>query len=234
MPKVSKTREIEAWLIDYLAQELEIEPEAIDITVPFERYGLDSSAAIVLTGDLEDWLGCELEPELLFDYQTIAELTQYIVDCGLLDSVSSSPPETEKVKVTPIFHQPNTTGVYPLSRGQQALWFLYKLAPESSAYNVAFTARIRSEVDVAALRGACQKLVDRHPLLRSTFGERDGQTVQQVHLQQEVCFEKIDAGNWTQEQLKQKVIDFYKRPLDLEEGPVWRVSLFAISEKDYV
>ncbi|MGK7894453.1 MAG: amino acid adenylation domain-containing protein, partial [Xenococcus sp. (in: cyanobacteria)] len=234
MSKVIKATEIQVWLIDYLAQELEIEPEAIDITVPFERYGLDSSAAIVLTGDLEDWLGCELEPELLFDYQSIAELTEYIVDSGLLDSVSPSPPETEKVKVTPIFHQPNTTGVYPLSHGQQALWFLYKLAPESSAYNVAFTARIRSEVDVAALRGACQKLVDRHPLLRTTFGERDGKPVQQVHPHQEICFEEIDAGNWDQEQLKQKVIDFYKRPFDLEQGPVWRVSLFAISEKNYV
>ena len=233
-PKVPTATEIQGWLVDYLAQELEIQPEAIDITVTFERYGLDSSTAIVLTGELQDWLGCQLEPELLFDYQTIAELTQYIVDSGLLDSVSPIPQEIEKVKVTPVFHQSDTTGVYPLSHGQQALWFLYKLAPDSSSYNVAFTARILSEVDVAALRSAFQKLVDRHPILRTTFGERDGQPVQQVHPQQEVCFEEIDAGNWDEEQLKQEVITSYKRPFEIEQGSVLRVSLFKRSEKDYV
>ncbi len=234
MLKLPKATEIQAWLIDYLAQELEIEPEAIDTTVPFERYGLDSSAAIALTGDLEDWLGCELEPELLFDYQTIAELTEYIVDSGLLDSVSPTPQATEKVQVTAIFHQQDTNGVYPLSDGQQALWFLYKLAPESSAYNVAFTARIGSEVGVASLRSTFQKLVDRHSLLRTTFGEQDGQAVQQVHPHQEVYFEEIDAANWDEEQLKQEVIASNKRPFDLEHGPVLRVSLFKISKTDYV
>ena len=33
---------------------------------------------------------------------------------------------------------------HPLSYGQQALWFLHRIAPKSAAYNVAFAARIRS------------------------------------------------------------------------------------------
>jgi len=33
---------------------------------------------------------------------------------------------------------------YPLSYGQQALWFLYQMAPESVAYNIFITVRIRS------------------------------------------------------------------------------------------
>ena len=232
--QVLTATEIQAWLVKYLAEEVEIPTEAIDVTVSFEHYGLDSSAAIVLTGDLQDWLGCELEPELLFDYQTIAELTQYLVDSGLLDSVSSTPHKTEKVKATPIFHQLDTIGIYSLSHGQQALWFLYKLAPESPAYNVAFTARICSEVDVPALRNACQKLVDRHPILRTTFGERNGQPLQQVNPQQEVCFEEIDASNWDEEQLKQEVIASYQRPFNLEQGPLLRVSLFQSSATNYV
>ena len=32
----------------------------------------------------------------------------------------------------------------PLAHGQQAMWFLHQLAPESGAYNVVFTARVRS------------------------------------------------------------------------------------------
>src|SRR5260221_5886146 len=34
--------------------------------------------------------------------------------------------------------------LYPLSYGQQALWFLHKMVPDSIAYNQAFSARICS------------------------------------------------------------------------------------------
>src|SRR5262245_41725502 len=70
---------------------------------------------------------------------------------------------------------------HPLSRGQQALWFLYQSAPESAAYNTAFTARILSPVDIPALRRAFQTLIDRHPSLRTTFPTRGGEVVQEIH-----------------------------------------------------
>ena len=59
--------------------------------------------------------------------------------------------------------------VAPLSIGQKALWFLYQSAPESAAYHVAYSARIRSVPNIAALRRSLQAFVDRHPILRSIF-----------------------------------------------------------------
>ena len=44
--------------------------------------------------------------------------------------------------------------VFPLSYNQQGIWFLYQLAPQSTIYNVTFSARICSDLDIAALRGA--------------------------------------------------------------------------------
>ncbi|UFP94722.1 acyl carrier protein [Gloeobacter morelensis] len=70
--------EIQEWLIAYLAQLLDIRPDQVDIAIPFERYGLDSSASIGMTGDLEAWLGCELDPALLYDYQTIEILARHL------------------------------------------------------------------------------------------------------------------------------------------------------------
>lgn len=70
--------EIQAWLVSYLAEVLEIESDQIDVTIPFERYGLDSSAAVGLTGDLEDWLLTELDPTLMYDYPTIEALAQHL------------------------------------------------------------------------------------------------------------------------------------------------------------
>lgn len=68
------TAEIQAWLIAYLSELLEVEPDAIDVKVTFDRYGLDSSAAVGMSGALEDWLGYELEPTLIYDYPTIETL----------------------------------------------------------------------------------------------------------------------------------------------------------------
>lgn len=70
--------EIQNWLVAYIADLLEIESEEIDVTIPFDRYGLDSSAAVGMTGDLEDWLGKEVEPILLYDYPTIEALARHL------------------------------------------------------------------------------------------------------------------------------------------------------------
>ncbi|MBI1924147.1 amino acid adenylation domain-containing protein [Candidatus Poribacteria bacterium] len=134
------------------------------------------------------------------------------------------------------------TSVSPLSYGQQALWFIYQSAKESAAYNAAFTARIRSDVNVPALRRAFQGLINRHPALRTTFSTRDGEPVQvedsrlagEVHGYQDVCFEEIDASPWTWEELKVQVAKAYMRPFDLQRGPVLRVSLFTRSVQDHI
>jgi acyl carrier protein len=68
------TIEIQDWLIAYLSELLDVEPEAIDVKVSFDRYGLDSAAAVGMTGALEDWLEYELDPTLIYDYPTIATL----------------------------------------------------------------------------------------------------------------------------------------------------------------
>ncbi|MEO1004241.1 MAG: amino acid adenylation domain-containing protein [Cyanobacteria bacterium J06638_38] len=128
----------------------------------------------------------------------------------------------------------NTKSEYPLSYGQKALWFLHQSAPESWAYNTAFTVRICSEVDVTALKSSFQKLVNRHPALRTTFAMRNGETVQEVHGYQDVCFEEIDASSWSESQLNSKVSAAYQRPFNLEQGPVLRVTLFSRSQGDRV
>ncbi|NEO73373.1 acyl carrier protein [Moorena sp. SIO3H5] len=74
----AKAKEIKAWLVSYLAELLEIESDEIDVTIPFDRYGLDSSAAVGLTGDLEDWLGSDLDPTLMYDYPTIEALANHV------------------------------------------------------------------------------------------------------------------------------------------------------------
>ena len=123
---------------------------------------------------------------------------------------------------------------YPLSYGQQGLWFLYQLAPQSPAYNLAFTVRIRSGLNIPALQRACQKLILRHPTLRTTFGQGKDKLFQKVHEYQEVCFEEINAASWNWDDLTKRAIAAYRLPFYLEQGSVLRVNLFTRSPQDYV
>ena len=115
--------------------------------------------------------------------------------------------------------------IYPLSHGQQALWFLYQLSPESVAYNRAFAWRIRSNLDIAALERAFQTLVDRHGALRTTFSSINGKPVQRVHFASRVHFEVENAAAWSEEVLKERMIQEAHRPFNLEQGPLLRVHL---------
>lgn len=79
--------EIQEWIVAYIAELLEVDPEEVDITVPFDTYGLDSSAAVVLTGDLENWLETEIEPTLLYDYPTVEALVRHLSQTRSFDLI---------------------------------------------------------------------------------------------------------------------------------------------------
>ena len=84
MNTVITVDDIESWLTQYLADLLEVPEEAIDPTANFQELGLDSSLAISLTGDLEEWLGRRVNPTLLYNYTTIESLS-----CGLAEEMAA-------------------------------------------------------------------------------------------------------------------------------------------------
>ena len=81
---------IQGWIIDKLAQLLEIEPHEIDIKQDLSEYGLDSVEAINLSGELEKLLGCRLAPTLLWDYQNIETLARYLATRAVANHQSDS------------------------------------------------------------------------------------------------------------------------------------------------
>ena len=52
------------------------------MTTPFDRYGLSSMTAVLMTGEMEDWLGRTLDPTLPYDYPTIETLSQFLASPG--------------------------------------------------------------------------------------------------------------------------------------------------------
>jgi acyl carrier protein len=76
-PPVSAA-DIRAWLVAYLSSLLEIPEGEVDVTLPFEQFGLDSAAAVAMTGDLAKRLDVELDPNLALQHRTIEAVSAHI------------------------------------------------------------------------------------------------------------------------------------------------------------
>ncbi|WP_424101445.1 amino acid adenylation domain-containing protein [Moorena producens] len=129
---------------------------------------------------------------------------------------------------------PDISQVHPLSYGQKYLWFLWELSPQGHNYNVSFSVRIYSKVDITIWQQVFQALRERHPLLRSTFPKLGEQPIQQLHQHQELDLLQIDASSWSEEELNKKVVEAHRHPFNLETEPVMRVRWFTCSEQDHI
>ena len=69
---------IQAWLVAKLAERLGLEPQEIDVGEPLASYGLGSTEAVSLAGELADWLGRQLSPALVYEYPTIEALARHL------------------------------------------------------------------------------------------------------------------------------------------------------------
>jgi amino acid adenylation domain-containing protein len=123
---------------------------------------------------------------------------------------------------------------FPATPTQRALWFVHRLNPAGSAYNIPIGFRVRGPLDARALRNAFQSLVDRHEIFRTLFGEHEGEMVQRVHSSATVDWRetRIDADGDPAALCRARATLHAREPFDLEAGPLLRVRLERFSDTD--
>lgn len=81
--------ELRGWLRNWVAQTTGLSAEEITDSKPLENFGLSSRDAVVLSGELENLLGMKLEPTVAYEYPTIAQLADRLVN-GVASSSNSA------------------------------------------------------------------------------------------------------------------------------------------------
>jgi len=80
LQKQSPTQaQIRAWLSEYLVETHGIDPSEIDWHLSFESIGLSSREVVMLSGDMEEWLGRQLSPTFLWEHNSIEDLADFLV-----------------------------------------------------------------------------------------------------------------------------------------------------------
>ncbi|WP_437525327.1 amino acid adenylation domain-containing protein [Sorangium sp. So ce726] len=136
---------------------------------------------------------------------------------------------------------PQRTGTrsrFPLSFAQQRLWFLYRYAPDSPAYNLHGAARLRGSLDVAALERAISLLVERHEILRTRFGEDAEEAHQEVLPPSGVAVAVTDLSTMDpaarERELALRGAEIAHVPFALERGDLLRTALFRLAAEEHV
>ncbi|MGW6535807.1 amino acid adenylation domain-containing protein [Streptomyces sp. NPDC055011] len=112
-------------------------------------------------------LGVECSVRDVFEARTVAALAARLAE----RTASGRPP------LVPVTARPERL---PLSYAQRRLWLFDSVRGPGTAYNVPFAVRLDGPVDPAAVRAAVRDVVARHEVLRTVFGEADGEPYQRI------------------------------------------------------
>lgn len=129
-------------------------------------------------------------------------------------------------------------GEPPLSFGQQRMWFLQQLWPESSEYNDTLTVRLRGcSVDVDLFTRCIQEIVQRHEVLRTSFESEGGVPVQRVLPQLEIPLRFVDLSQQSPDEQQAALRDLWLEEVRgafvLDRPPLIRTALAKLSDDEH-
>jgi amino acid adenylation domain-containing protein len=199
--------------------------ETIDNAEPITTYGVDSLIGVELRNGIAADFGVTLPMSTLIGGPTIDDLAT-----SILGKIQPRPPAAPTRAAT----ADTPDDLFPLSRGQEALWFIYRSQPDSASYNIVTALRLMADLDPQVFAAAWESLVRRHPMLRATFADTTDGPRARLGPAESVKLEIEDARGWTGEQLRRALITEAHRPFDLEKDAPLRLRLFTRSHGEHV
>ncbi|HSF40807.1 MAG TPA: amino acid adenylation domain-containing protein, partial [Thermoanaerobaculia bacterium] len=130
-----------------------------------------------------------------------------------------------------------TGGPFPLSFSQQRLWFIDRLEPGNTAYNLADALKLRGRLDVPVLARVLSEIVRRHEALRTTFDVIEGKPVQRVEAPAPVAVPVVDLSGLPEgereAEARRLAAEEARTPFDVPRGPHLRVHLLRLSGDEH-
>ncbi|WP_433234970.1 amino acid adenylation domain-containing protein [Actinomadura nitritigenes] len=127
----------------------------------------------------------------------------------------------------------------PLSYAQERLWFLSRLDPGSSEYNISTALQLNGVLATDSLRRALAEIAARHEVLRTTIGTTpEGLPFQNIHPPAPIALPMTDLRHLSGEQAvveARRLIDAQaNEPFDLAAEPPLRTQLIRLAENEHV
>ncbi|WP_162591410.1 non-ribosomal peptide synthetase [Variovorax sp. PBL-E5] len=154
----------------------------------------------------------------------------------MTEAVAISPAEQANDAFDP-FESGAIERIVSTTEAQREVWLGDRLSPEASlAYNESLQLRLRGTLDTRALANALDRLIERHESLRSTISPDGTQFLigEATPLQLiEHDLRALDPAA-QKRRLDEDSVAAVQNPFLLEQGPLFRASLYQLSSIDYL
>jgi amino acid adenylation domain-containing protein len=138
----------------------------------------------------------------------------------------------------PVIPAADRSGRLPLSFGQERLWFLSQLAPDSTEYQVPLVVRLRGALDIDALRSAYWQVIGRNEILRTRYRLSDARPVQVIDPPRPAGIGVTDlsgvAGDARLEQAAELARRDITTPFDLSLVHPARIRVIKLADDDHI
>ncbi|MBD2043500.1 non-ribosomal peptide synthetase [Microcoleus sp. FACHB-672] len=128
--------------------------------------------------------------------------------------------------------------IFPASFSQQRLWFFDQLIPGTAAYNVPTVIRLTGTLNLTALERTLNEIVRRHEVLRTAFVIVEGQPFQAIAPSLNVAVPVLDLQQLPtterEAEAKRLITAECERPFNLSQGPLLRVTLLRLDEREHI
>jgi 3-oxoacyl-(acyl-carrier-protein) synthase/acyl carrier protein len=194
----------------------------------FFDLGGDSLLATQVLSRITNLFGCTIPADDFFENPTIAGLA------ALVRQSSQTIAETAGPRL--VARPPGSPRV--ASFAQQRLWFMDRLEPGNTAFNITLAIAIKGHLDTGALQQALDQIFERHEVLRTRFQMEGGVPVPVTAAPVSVPIEFHDllrlAAADRQRELEAVLRKEALRSFNLEEGPLALTQLARVEEKEHI
>jgi len=220
---VEPRTQVEELLAQIWVEVLQI--EEVGIHDNFFELGGHSLLAIQIISRVREAFDKDVPLSALFDTPTVAGLAATIEK-----TISGRSHD-----LPPIVRAPRD-GPLPLSMNQEHLWRLDQMIPGTHFFNMPYVYRLGGELNVDALEKALREIIRRHEALRTVFEEIDGRPVQIIKDGSDFQLQTVDfRGRLPDDASRaaaEQIVEERWAPFDLVTGPLRRVKLLWLTEKD--
>ncbi|WP_416809134.1 non-ribosomal peptide synthetase, partial [Bacillus thuringiensis] len=139
-----------------------------------------------------------------------------------------------------LLNNKNTGGTYayPLSFNQQRLWFLQKLNPEMTAYNLPFALKMKGKLNISVLKNSIKMIIGRHEIFRTVFKEVNNTPAQIILPYQDLNFHVINLEDFSKEEQEKEIVRLINnesnRIFNLANGPLYAFCIVRLSENNHI
>ena len=123
------------------------------------------------------------------------------------------------------------------SFSQERLWFLHQLEPESTAYSMPRSIRMRGKLDKKALQNAFEELVRRHEILRTSI-KVDRATGTSISVFTAITIMTEDLKEFPASERESEATRLINKqmrvPFDLSLGPLFWIIIFQLGDEEHL